>query len=66
VLVFDLNCWNKLLNSQYKQQVLTKIEEISGIKNSIGEQKIYLRLEKNLWLDSNRAYFDLISKIRNL
>ncbi|MCZ4245327.1 hypothetical protein [Pedobacter punctiformis] len=66
VLVFDYNCWMKLMSSSYRQSVLNTISNIYSIKNSSNEQVIFIRIEKNLWQDSNKAYFDLIDKIKDL
>lgn len=66
VLVFDSEAWRKLLNSNYKGSVLNKLNEISSLKNTANERIVYIRIEKNLWKDANSAYFDLLSKIKDL
>ncbi|MEH3112549.1 hypothetical protein [Pedobacter terrae] len=66
VLVMDFDAWKKLINSSYNQQVIARLNEVYNIKNSKNEQKIYLRIEKNLWSDANKAYWDILGRIKNL
>ncbi|SFA41396.1 hypothetical protein SAMN04488511_102313 [Pedobacter suwonensis] len=66
VLVMDFDAWKKLINSSYNQQVISRLNEVYNIKNSKNEQKIYLRIEKNLWSDANKAYWDILGRIKNL
>ncbi|WP_412465651.1 hypothetical protein [Pedobacter sp. KLB.chiD] len=66
VLVMDYDAWKKLLNSSYGQQVVAKLNEVYNIKNDKNEQKIFIRIQKNLWSDANKAYWDILGKIKNL
>jgi hypothetical protein len=66
VLVFDHRAWKKLINSSYGAQVITTMNEITGITNPDGEQIIYLKIEQGLTRDAQKVYFDLKNRIKDL
>jgi hypothetical protein len=62
----DYDAWKKLYNSSYQSQVITKLNEVANVKNNKNEQKIFLRIEKNLWSDSNKSFWAIYDLIKNL
>lgn len=66
VLVFDKDSFQKLYNSPYKSRVDAILYKTQGMKNINNEQAVFIRLEKNLWSESNKAYHALIDKVKIL
>lgn len=66
VLVFDTDSFIKLKNSIYGTQLLNRLAVMFSRKNGDGEQKIYLRLEKNLYANARSSYFALTGRIQHL
>lgn len=66
VLLFDTDSFIKLKNSTYGPQLLNRLAIMFSRKNGSGEQKVYLRLEKNLYANARSSYFALMGRIKNL
>lgn len=66
MLVFDKAAFGKLLNSPMGKEALKQLGRLTGIQNSEGEQRGFLRLENNLSSDSQRALYGLKDKLKNI
>ncbi len=66
ILVFDKAAFEALYNSPYRNQVDALLDKIKNLKNPNGDQAAFLKLEENLWLDSNRAFFALKGQIAGI
>ncbi|PWS32826.1 hypothetical protein DF947_07070 [Pedobacter paludis] len=66
VLIFDTESFMKLKNSIYAPQLMNRLAIMFSRKNVDGEQKVYLRLEQNLYANARSSYFALIGRIKNL
>ncbi|MFC0518003.1 hypothetical protein ACFFGT_27565 [Mucilaginibacter angelicae] len=66
VLVFDKAAFTALYNSPYRAKVDAILKSAQAMRNINGEQAVFLRLENNLWLNANSAYYALIAKIKVL
>ncbi|MDT3405429.1 hypothetical protein [Mucilaginibacter terrae] len=66
VLVFDKTSFTNLYNSSYHSQVEALLNRIKSMRNSNGDQAVFLKLEENLWIESNNAFYSIKDKIENL
>jgi hypothetical protein len=67
VLVFDYDSFQKIYNSPvYKTKVESVMNQLKAIKKYKFDQAVFLRLERNLWRDSNNAYHSILDQIRHL
>ena len=65
-LVFDKSAFSKLLNSPMGVDALKQLGRLTGIKNSQGEQRGFLRLENGLTSDAQKALYGLKDILKNI
>ncbi|MFD1256136.1 hypothetical protein ACFQ3S_04965, partial [Mucilaginibacter terrae] len=66
VLIFDKASFTKIYNSSYHSKIDAILQKVKNMRNINGEQAVFLRLENNLWNDSNNAYHALIDLIKDI
>jgi len=63
VLIFDLDAFNAIKNLPETQSLLRKME---SMKDDSGDRIMFLRLEKDLYLESLRSYHAIKGRIENI
>ncbi len=66
VLVFDTSAFRNLLNSPLGKEALIQLKRLTEIKDSMGEQRGFLRLENNLTSDSKKALYGVEDVIKDI
>lgn len=65
VLIFDKDAFLKIKN--YNPTALNaQLQRINSVLNQQGQRKVFLKLEKSLYLESQRAFFAITSHIKDL
>jgi hypothetical protein len=63
ILVFDLDAYQIIKNHP---DVIAALSDLESVRNSLGHQKAFLRLEPNLRYEAGRAYYALKDLIKNI
>jgi hypothetical protein len=66
VLVIDKDGFDVVMNSTYKDSLLSELAVLNSYLNELGQQKIYLRLEIGLHENARRSYYAIKDRIINI
>ena len=63
VLVFDTSAFNVIKNST---QVINAMNRLNNLRNPDGQRRAFLRIENDLRQNTDRAYYALVDKIKDI